>query len=58
MYHTVVSLKFPLGDYTILTLQPEANDVYLHLKLRRLMTKKKNHILHLYMIPQQVTNRD
>lgn len=43
MYHTVISLKFPLGDYTILTLQPEANDAYLHLKLRRLMTKKKSH---------------
>lgn len=32
MYHMAISLKFPLGDYTHLVLQPEANYTYLHFK--------------------------
>ena len=37
MYHISISLKFPL-DYTILTLQPEANGAYL--KSRRMLATK------------------
>lgn len=53
MYQTSISVKFPLGDHTYLTLQPEANDTF---KIKE-NANNKNHILHLYMTPQQATNR-
>lgn len=42
MYHMAIILKFPLGDYTHLALQPEANDTYLHLKLRKMLMTKSH----------------
>lgn len=35
-----ISLKFPSVDYTHLALQPEVNETYLHLKLRKMLTTK------------------